>query len=274
MTVPLIKWAGGKRQLLDELMKLVPKIHGTYFEPFFGGGALFFALKTEGWIEKAVVSDLNSDLYNMYRTIQSSPFRLLEELNKLKFSNKEEDYYEARNIYNSLPESADPEYKAALLIYLNRHCYNGLYRVNSMGKFNVPFGKYNNPNLPDRERLLEVSTALRDTDVLNLDFEETLESASGDDFVYLDPPYFPLSSTSAFTDYQTGGFGLQEQERLANVFRKLDSKGVSVMMSNSATPEIMELYDGFNTNFVKARRLINSKSGGRGEIKEVLVTNF
>lgn len=274
MATPLMKWAGGKRQLLDELMKSVPNFSGTYYEPFFGGGALFFALKTAGKIGNSVISDTNGQLCNLYRVIQNSPESLSEELENLNFQNNAEDYYKARDSFNSDLEKKTPEHRGAILVYLNRHCYNGLFRVNSKGSFNVPFGKYSNPGMPSRDRIFELSKALHDTEILNADFGDVLNNAKPGDFAYLDPPYDPVSSTSSFTDYHTGGFGSKEQKRLAGLFKELDQEGVSLMLSNSATPFILELYSEYRIRTIGARRYINSKSDGRGEIEEAIITNF
>ncbi len=273
MAVPLIKWAGGKRQLLVHLIKLVPDKFGTYYEPFIGGGALFFALNTGGKIHKAVISDINSRLLNFYSVLRDSPLLLWEELDNLHYGNNPEDYYEARRRFNS-EDIRSPTLDAALFLYLNRHCYNGLFRVNSKGEFNVPFGRYKDPLKLDRDRILNASGMLANTKVVHSDFEDVLENAISGDFAYLDPPYSPLSSTSNFTDYHQGGFDSSSQKRLSGLFRKLDQKGVSIMLSNSATREILELYEGYNTKFVGARRAINSNGSRRGRIEEVIVTNF
>ncbi len=274
MATPLMKWAGGKRQLLGELTKLVPSFSGTYYEPFFGGGALFFALREARKIGKSVIADTNRELCNLYRVVQDSPESLCSELESLKYKNVAEDYYEARRAFNTVPPNSGPEHRAALLIYLNRHCYNGLFRVNSRGEFNVPFGKYVNPGMPDRKRIFELWESLKETEIRNADFEAALEDAGPGDLAYLDPPYDPVSSTSGFTQYHPGGFGHKEQERLAGLFIELDERGVSLVLSNSATPRILELYKGFNCRIIGARRFINSRADGRGEIKEVIVTNF
>ena len=273
MAVPLIKWAGGKRQLLGDLLKLVPEEFGTYFEPFFGGGAMFFELKSQSRIQKAVISDINSRLLNFYLVLKEAPLLLWEELENLHYGNSPKDYYEARQRFNA-EDRGKPSLDAALFLYLNRHCYNGLYRVNSRGQFNVPFGRYKNPLTLDRVRILEGSGMLKNTQVINSDFEEALKGTTSGDFVYLDPPYSPLSLTSNFTGYHQGGFDSSNQKRLSGMFRTLDQKGVSVMLSNSATPEIVELYQGYNTIRVGARRRINSRATGRGKIDELLVTNF
>lgn len=274
MATPLMKWAGGKRQLLGELLKHVPGFSGTYYEPFFGGGALYFALNAAGKASRSVISDTNRDLCNLYRVIQKSPELLWEELRNLKFGNNSEDYYRARDSFNSGMGRETPEIRAALLIYLNRHCYNGLFRVNSEGKFNVPFGKYVNPGMPDRQKICELSGALVNVEIMNADFGDVVQKAGPGDFVYLDPPYDPVSSTSRFTDYHSRGFNAKDQERLAGMFSDLDRRGVSLMLSNSATPRILELYAEFRTHMIAARRFINSRADGRGKISEVIVTNF
>lgn len=274
MTASLIKWAGGKRQLISDLQRLLPENFNTYFEPFIGGGAMFFALRASGKIKKAIISDVNHDLVNLYRIVKESPHALFEELNDLRYGNNAGDYYDARKVFNSFGKHELPEKKAALFIYLNRHCYNGLFRVNSRGEFNVPFGKYKNPGIPGMDKLIEVSRALTDTEILNSDFDTVLENVSSGDFVYLDPPYAPVNATSSFTDYNSGGFGLVEQKRLASTFYRLSQVGAYVMLSNSATPEILQLYDGFPKEIVGARRVINSNAHRRGVIKEVVVTNY
>ncbi len=274
MSAPLIKWAGGKRQLSDVLIGLAPERIGTYYEPFFGGGAMFFALKSRGKFSKAVIADVNPVLHNFYHVVQQSPASLLGELERLGYGNNRMDYYEARKKFNSLGCHEAPFLKAALFVYLNRHCYNGLYRVNSRGEFNVPFGSYKTPSMPGRSMIMDAHHDLQGTLILNSDFERTLDSAAPDDFVYLDPPYFPVSPTASFTDYHSGGFGHSDQERLAATFRLLDRKGIKVMLSNSATENILDLYDGYSKMVVGARRSINSKAAGRGKIDEVIITNF
>lgn len=274
MTSPLVKWAGGKRQLIKELIKRVPSEIGNYFEPFLGGGAMFFALSEKQNLDGSILSDINPDLYNLYSTVQKTPALLWKTLENLNYKNLESDFYEARERFNSQAGNNENLTRASLFLYLNRHCYNGLFRVNSQGAFNVPFGKYNNPGMPDQAKILEVSNALQNAKILNLDFREALEGVAEGDFVYLDPPYFPISSTSNFTDYSREKFGLSEQERLANTFRELDKKNAKVMLSNSAAPSIIDLYEGYKLDFLGANRMINSNPTGRGKIKELIVTNF
>ena len=274
MAKPLLKWAGGKRQLLPHLLKLVPQDFNTYFEPFLGGGAVFFSLKEKGIAGKAVLSDRNRRLYIFYKAVKENPEALVDSLHSIEFGNNSQDYYKARDKYNSLHEGEDDVLQATLLMYLNRHCFNGLYRVNSRGEFNVPFGKYLNPRIPMESHIMEISRALEDAVLLNEDFEEILTKAGDGDFVYLDPPYEPVSRTSKFTDYDPAGFDFEEQMRLAAAIRKLDNKGVKFILSNSSVDHIEELYSEFNIQRAYARRSINSEPAGRGRIAELVVTNF
>lgn len=274
MVAPVLKWAGGKRQLLSHILRLVPEHFDTYIEPFFGGGALYFKLYSEGKTGNSVISDSNPDLYNLYRAIKTDPEGLIHALSSLGYGNAEPDYYRARDEFNSLEGVSLDTRRAALLIYLNRHCYNGLYRVNSSGRFNVPFGRYRNPSLPSPEHIREVSESFHSTLIVNSDFENTVQQAKEGDFVYMDPPYEPLSRTSSFTAYGADGFGQEEQERLAAAVRKLSDRGVSFLLSNSYTDRIVELYDGFNKSIIEAKRNINSVSSGRGRIRELLIRNF
>lgn len=269
---PVVKWAGGKRQILSYLISVAPDKFGTYYEPFVGGGALLIELYNSGFLEKAIISDINEDLVDMYRIVKERPEELLHELSLLKFKNNREDYYKARDKYNSIKES-NPE-KTALFIYLNRHGYNGLYRVNSRGEFNVPFGRYSNPSLPGREEIYSLSKVLKVTEVLNEDFEESVKSAGKRDFVYFDPPYMPVSSSSYFTDYNSAGFSKENQIRLYETFKSLSKRGVFVMESNSDSDFIEELYNGFNIVRIKARRNINSVASKRGPIDELIIRNY
>lgn len=268
---PILKWAGGKRQILDSIMMHVPDNFGTYYEPFAGGAALLASLYSAGRITKAVISDTNSDLYNLYTVIKNEPSVLIDYLKEIRFGNNAEDYYEARDLFNTCIDSVK---KAGLLIYLNRHCYNGLYRVNSSGKFNVPFGRYRNPGMPSEEEIRRFSEMAGSSEILNLDFESAVRDAVKNDFVYFDPPYIPLSRTSKFTGYTSPGFGMEDQERLGMVFSKLSNRGVFVMESNSSSDLVRHLYGGFNIFTVSAKRVINSVSDRRSDIEELIITNF
>ena len=268
---PILKWAGGKRQLLPALIKNIPEKFNTYYEPFIGGAALLISLYSLNKINESVISDTNKDLYNLYKTIKENPQQLIDELDNLEFKNNKEDYYKARELFNS---TEDPANRSALLIYLNRHGYNGLYRVNSSNKFNVPFGKYNNPGMPSSGNIMALSELFQSCTIMNSDFELTVNNANKGDFVYLDPPYMPLSKTSYFTGYTHSGFDEKDQERLAKSFRELSDRGVYVMESNSSTDFIKELYKDFNPLEVDARRNINSVGTKRNSIKELIITNY
>ena len=268
---PILKWAGGKRQLLPALIKNIPEKFNTYYEPFIGGAALLISLYSLNKINESVISDTNKDLYNLYKTIMENPQQLIDKLDNLEFKNNKEDYYKARELFNS---TEDPANRSALLIYLNRHGYNGLYRVNSSNKFNVPFGKYNNPGMPSSRNIMALSELFQSCTIMNSDFELTVNNANKGDFVYLDPPYMPLSKTSYFTGYTHSGFDEKDQERLAKSFRELSDRGVYVMESNSSTDFIKELYKDFNLLEVDARRNINSVGTKRNSIKELIITNY
>ncbi|WP_298277862.1 DNA adenine methylase [Ferroplasma sp.] len=268
---PILKWAGGKRQLLPVLLKNIPNKFNTYYEPFIGGAALLISLYSLNKINNAVISDTNRDLYNLYRTIREEPQELIDELNNLKFKNSSDDYYKARLLFNSTEDSVR---RSAILIYLNRHGYNGLYRVNSNNKFNVPFGKYSNPGMPSPGNIMALSNILQSCTVMNSDFEAAVMNAVRGDFVYFDPPYMPLSKTSYFTGYTHSGFDERDQERLSRTFKELSRKGVYVMESNSSTELIRELYKDFYLIEVDARRNINSVGTKRDAVKELIITNY
>ena len=275
MLKPLVKWAGGKRQILSELMKRLPKNWETYYEPFVGGGALLVELYKRRMLKSAVISDLNEELINLYNVVKNYPHKLVEMLNNTEFKNERDTYLKLRERFNEI--IGNPEYsieRAALFLYLNKHCYNGLWRVNKAGKFNVPFGRYKNPSMPSQELILEFSNMLRNVEILNVDFEKAVSSAHQGDFVYFDPPYQPVSETAYFTDYTSRGFDYSEQKRLVKVCKKLTKKGVYVMVSNSNTDEIKDLYDNFYIFIVNANRFINSKADKRGGATEVIITNY
>ena len=271
ITRPFLKWAGGKRQLLPILTKSIPKKYDTYFEPFVGAGALLFDLQPK----KAVINDTNKDLINCYIVIRDNLDELIEDLKKYK--NEEEYFYQIRDLdrKDSFRDKTPVE-KASRTIFLNKTCYNGLFRVNSQGYFNVPFGRYKNPKYVDSDILKSIQEYLINNSVtiLNCDFEEAVKDAKKGDFIYFDPPYHPLSKTSSFTGYGVNGFSEDEQERLHRVFSELDRRGCSVMLSNSATDFIYNLYGGFNIKTIQANRNINSNATGRGKIDEVLVLNY
>lgn len=274
---PFLKWVGGKRALVDEIIARMPEKFNTYFEPFVGGGALFFELKKRGMLEgkKSYLFDANKELINVYNTVKNNPYELIEILKEFQNKHSHDFYYEVRSMdredsFTSLPHAL----RAARFIYLNKTCFNGLYRVNSKGFYNVPMGRYKNPAICDTSSILCASRALQDTEVLHVDFAKVLDFAKKGDFVYFDPPYYPLTPTSSFTSYNQDIFLDDEQKRLFNTFEKLAKKGLHVMLSNSDTEFIKELYKDYKIDFVEMNRFINSKSGGRGKIKEIIVRNI
>lgn len=268
---PFLKWAGGKRQLLPEIRKYIPKKYNTYYEPFVGAGAVLFDLQPN----KVVINDINSELINTYKVIQNNIDDLIIELRKHK--NDPDHFYKIRDLDRSEDfEKLTSIEKSSRLIYLNKTCFNGLFRVNSQGQFNVPFGKYKNPQIVNEAVLRAVHNYLNTANVtiLNEDFEKSLSKAKKGDFIYIDPPYDPLSNTSSFTGYNLDGFNRDDQERLRDVFEELDKRGCKVLLSNSATDFIKDLYKDYHIEIVSASRNINSIASKRGKIDEVLVMNY
>jgi DNA adenine methylase len=260
---PFLKWAGGKRQLLPSLLQHVPANAPHYFEPFVGGGALFFEL----WPKKAVLADANKRLIRAYRGVRKSVDKVVRLLRS--YPHDPAFFYDFRQA--SIDDGTDAEV-AAWFIYLNKTGFNGLYRVNRENRFNVPFGRYTNPKICDESTLRACSAALADADLRDDDFEFVVEEAKGGDFVYFDPPYVPLSTTSSFTSYTSDGFGDVEQTRLRDTARRLKERGVRVLLSNSSAPFVRKLYaDGFEIIEVSATRLVNSKATARGAIVELLI---
>lgn len=271
---PFVKWAGGKRSIIDKLINLVPEDFKTYYEPFVGGGAMLYELQPK----KAVINDYNTELMNVYECIKDENkfANMCSELNKHETNHSEEYYYEIRDLdrdrkkFNKLADYK----RAARTIYLNKACFNGLYRVNSKNEFNVPSGKkakvntYDGPNLGIIHCLLNFN----DIKLLSTDFEEAVKNAKKGDFIYFDPPYD--SDTSTFNSYTENGFGKEEQKRLAEVFKDLDKRGCYVMLSNYNTKLIKELYKDFNFNYVEAQRNIGASSKNRGKVEEVIITNY
>ncbi|MHA1792557.1 MAG: DNA adenine methylase [Promethearchaeota archaeon] len=267
---PFLKWAGGKRQLLSQLSVYIPKKFNRYIEPFTGGGALFFYLLPD----KATLIDNNQDLINVYKVIKTNVNALIESLKK--HVNNKEYYYEIRNLDRNEKEYArlsDVE-KASRIIYMNRVCYNGLYRVNKKNQFNVPFGKYKNPKICDEENLRAVNVALQGVNILSDDFSKVLDIAEEGDFVYFDPPYVPLSKTAYFTSYTNTNFSLEDQQRLRDVFQELDARGCKVLLSNSYNEFVINLYKGFRIETIKATRAINCDAKKRGKIDELVILNY
>ena len=272
MTTPFIKWVGGKRQLLPELDRLITKKCLTYYEPFLGGGAPFFHFTETARFRKAVLNDVNPELINCYEVVRDRPEDLILTLDSFLESpdwNTSEYYYNMRAL-----EPTASVIRAARFVYLNKTCFNGMHRVNKSGKFNVPFGKYKNPKLYDRETLLSCSEVLKKYATLRCgSFEDAVKDAGPGDLVYFDPPYVPVSETSNFTSY-AGEFVYLHQQKLASLYRELYNRGVMVVLSNSDTPLIHELYSGFDVHIVGAKRSINSKGDGRGKVNEVVVVGI
>jgi DNA adenine methylase len=272
---PVVKWAGGKRQILAHLIERLPVSWDHYYEPFIGGGALLIALNNQGRIDKATLSDANPELVNLYHVIQKWPDDLIGTLKDQEFKNNREQYLELRSIFNDIRgDSSRTVERAALFLYLNRHGYNGLWRVNRKGEFNVPFGRYQSPSFPSPELIHGFSRLLERVNIEEGDFSNTVKTAREGDFVYFDPPYFPISPTSRFTAYHAKEFSFEDQVRLSEVFRNLADRGVSVMMSNSWTPVIRELYGEFHCEMIEAARAINSRGDRRTGIPEMIITGY
>lgn len=271
---PFVKWAGGKRQVINELLKYVPDEFDKYYEPFVGGGALLFELSPK----KAVINDSNEELMNVYNVLcnEEKFKKMCNLLNSYETKHSEEFYYNIRNkdrsktAFNRLSDYT----RAARTIYLNKACFNGLYRVNSKNEFNVPFGKKTHVNTYEGSNLITVSNYLtmNDVKILSVDFEEAVKDAKKGDFVYFDPPYD--SDTKSFTSYTETGFDKSEQTRLARVFKELDKKGVYVMLSNHSTVLVNELYKDYHIYTIEAKRNINANGKKRGKVEELIITNY
>lgn len=272
LVAPVVKWVGGKRQLLEDLTPLFPKRVMSYCEPFFGGGAVLFKLQPD----TAWVNDINSELIRMYEVIRDDVEELIRALGE--HPNEEEHFYRVRDWdrdkekYGNLSKVQ----KAARVIYLNKTCYNGLFRVNNAGEFNTPFGHYKNPNIVNEHTLRAVSAYFQRAQITfsSTDYAEVLAGVAKGTFVYLDPPYDPVSSTANFTGYAKGGFDRAEQIRLRECCDELDRRGIKFMLSNSATEFIKEQYGAYLITIVKAKRAINSNAAKRGQIDEVVVRNY
>ena len=266
---PFVKWAGGKTKLLLELIQRLPPSFNAYYEPFVGGGALYFKLQPK----KAVLSDRNFELVNCYKAIRDFPEDLIDDLRTHRYA---KDYY-----YNLRDADRDDSFlawsntrRSSRFIYLNKTCFNGLYRVNQKGFFNVPIGRYKNPTICDVDNLLACSEVLQNTTIEARDYLTIEVEANSGDFVYFDPPYYPITDTSNFTTYTPGGFNVRDQMNLAESCINLSKKGVKFMLSNSDCPFILDLYKGFNIDRVQAPRSINSKGNGRKNVSELIIRNY
>ncbi|MHB8360208.1 MAG: DNA adenine methylase [Thermoplasmataceae archaeon] len=267
----MIKWAGGKSKLVEKLLKYIPDSFGTYYEPFFGGGALFWNLKLKGKIENAVVSDINREVVNLLHVVQIRSMDLSEELLNYRNHVGKLQFYQVREEFNSqLGKSKDMAKRAAMFIYLNRNGFNGLWRTNRNGEYNVPYGFYRSYYLPSREVIDVYNELLQDTAIMEGDFSKSLQLCKKGDLVYLDPPYHTYSG---FTQYTGLRFTLIEQTKLAEFFKELSKTGIALIESNSNHPDLLELYRGFKINSVKGYSPICSKNIGRGITNEVIITN-
>lgn len=272
LVAPVVKWVGGKRQLLEDIMPLVPAHRTMYCEPFFGGGAVLFSCQPK----KAIINDLNSDLMLVYEVIRDDVEGLIAELQTHK--NEVGHFYEIRDLDRDKEayRAMSKVQRAARVIYLNKTCYNGLFRVNTSGEFNTPFGHYKNPNIVNAPVLRAVHHYLASNDIqlFSEDFADTLKRVPRGGFVYLDPPYDPVSDTASFTGYNSGGFDKAEQERLKRCCDELTKRKIKFLLSNSATEYIRNLYSGYTISIVHAKRAINSDGSKRGVIEEVLIRNY
>ncbi|MEN6591865.1 MAG: DNA adenine methylase [Methanobacterium sp.] len=296
---PFVKWAGGKGQLMGELGKRLPSeilqdgVIPRYVEPFVGGGAMFFHLQGRYEIRESYLSDNNADLILTYEVIKKDAQRLIDELLEIESfhlqkseDERKENYYRIREAYNSQKidhQTMSQEWieRAAYFIFLNKTCFNGLYRLNSKGLFNVPFGRYKNPTICDGKNLKAVQDYLKDTNLFQGDFTDSKEYINEESFVYLDPPYRPLNHTSHFTNYSKEGFNDDSQKKLANFFKETDEKGAKLMLSNSDPKNqdegdkfFDELYSDFNLERIPAKRNINRDASRRGKINELIVRNY
>ena len=267
---PFVKWVGGKRQLLPQIIQKLPTNFNCYYEPFLGGGALYFHLQPQS----SFISDINPELINAYQTIKTRVNLLVEELQH--YENSEEYYLSVREL------DRDPKVfaklsavqRAARFIYLNKTCFNGLYRVNSKGQFNVPFGHYSSPNILDVDNLSACSAVLQNATINCESYMSVLRYAKANDFVYFDPPYIPDGISSTFTQYTKDGFGMIEQQELLDVCHLLDARGVKWMLSNSSAPIVYKMYDKFSIETIEAQRNVGASASSRKKVNEVLVRNY
>jgi DNA adenine methylase len=268
-----LKWAGSKLQLIEQFKNLFPHKFLNYYEPFIGSGVVFFYVKSKLKPNQVILSDTNEELINCFVVVRDKPSELIELLLNHRKKHSKEYYYAVRSIESNKLDSVS---RAARLIYLNKTCFNGLYRVNSKGQFNVPFGDYDNPSIFDKNILFQASRLLQGVHLQVMTFEKVLDLAGKDDFVYFDPPYIPLSKSSSFTRYSKSDFSMKEHKRLSEVFGILDSRECFVMLSNSDHSLTRELYRHYkkNTVIVRAKRMINSVGSKRGAINELVVTNY
>lgn len=266
IATPFLKWAGGKRQILPQLLELVPKKFRAYHEPFLGGGALFFALQQRDDFSHSFLSDSNQRLIRSYRGVRQDCRGVIRRLRRTEYTREFYEWMRERPV-----DRYSDAYVAAWMIYLNRTGFNGLYRVNSQNRFNVPFGKYTDPQICRADNLRACSRALGTAGLIAGDFRAVLNRAQRGDFVYFDPPYAPLSATSSFASYTQDGFGTEDHVRLRDIALELRKRKVSVLISNSSAPLVRDLYQKFQIREVRAARNVNSKGDGRGKIVDLLI---
>ncbi len=276
---PFVKWVGGKGKLIPELIKLTPSKINNYYEAFVGGGALFYELSNQGLIKDSYINDINQKLITCYQTIKQNSDSLIGILKKIEkeykilaTDNQKKYFYKIRHDYNQ--NSLDNLTTSAYLIFLNKTCFNGMYRENSKGEYNIPFGDQPNPTICDENNIKAVSEVLKPTIITSYSFKKSIKTSKKGDFIYFDPPYYPLTSTANFTSYSKNNFSAKEQIKLFNVFKTLTLKGCYVMLSNSNTDFIKNMYQKFNIHEVYSARSINSKGEKRGKVKELVITNY
>lgn len=267
---PIVKWAGGKTKLLPELGRRMPTRYRRYFEPFFGGGALFFHLQPK----VAILGDYNRDLVNMYRCVAWNVEGVIRRLGDHRSAHGHDYYYAMREAWNDAERSWGNVDRAAAFIYLNKTCFNGLWRVNKRGAFNVPMGRYKDPRIFCPDALRAASVLLRRTELHRGSYQDCALRAEAGDFVYFDPPYHPINATAKFVSYTEGDFSEADQEELAQLARSLSDRGVAVMLSNHDTEFIRDIYRGFHIERVMCPRAINSKGSSRGKVAEVVIRNY
>lgn len=273
LVAPFLKWVGGKRQLMPSIVELLPKNIKdlNYIEPFIGGGAVLFHLQPQN----AIINDFNSELINVYEVIKNNLTELIKDLKK--HDNNADYFYQIRSIDRTEDfKNLTKVKRASRIIYLNKTCFNGLYRVNNSGEFNAPFGRYKNPNIVNEPTLKAVSKFLNSNNIAikNEDYSTVLNDITDKSFVYLDPPYHPISENSNFTGYVQGGWNIIDQTRLRDTCNMLDKKGIKFLLSNSSSPLIKDLYDNYNISTIKASRSINSNGADRGDVDEFLIRNY
>lgn len=268
---PVIKWAGGKRQLLNIIQQNFPEDYNHYYEPFVGGGAVVFGVMPE----HCTINDFNEEITNLYSVIRDNPEGLITELESGKYVNNADTFYSIRGWdREDTFHNISPIKKAARTLYLNHTCYNGLFRVNAKGYFNTPFGRYKNPTVYTEQGIMDLSVYLQGVEILTGDYHNILGLVQPGDFVYLDPPYAPLSATSAFTSYIAGGWDDEEQVNLRDFCNTLNEMGILFMQSNSSAPLIRELYADYNILEIEARRSLAARVEGRHSVTELLIKNY